>query len=209
MSSNHLILCHPLLLLPSIFFSIRVFYNESVLCITWPNIWVSTSTSVLPMNIGDWFAWGWTGWISLLFKGLKSLLQHHSSKASILQHLGFFIIQLSHPNMTTEKTIALTRQIFVGQIMSVLFNMLSSLVMTFLPRSKYILISWLQSPYPVIMEPPKIKFSTPHMFAMKWRDQIPHHFNPDKPRQSIKKQRHYFVDRSPSSQGYGFPSSHA
>ena len=166
MPSNHLILCHPLLLLPSIFFSIRVFSNESVLHITWPNIWVSTSTSVLPMSIQDWFAWGWTGWISLLFKGLKSLLHHHSSKASILQHLAFLIIQLSHPYVTAEKTIALTRQIFVGQVMSLLFKMLSSLVITFLPRSKYILISWLQSPYPVIMEPQKIKFSTvsPYVF---------------------------------------------
>ena len=120
------------------------------------SIGVSASTLVLPMNIEDWFPLGWTGWISLQFQGtLKSLLQHHSSKASILQCSAFFIVQLSHPYMTTGKTIALTRQTFVGKVMSLLFNMLSRLVITFLPRSKCLYISWLQSPSAVILEPPK------------------------------------------------------
>ena len=111
MSSNHLTLCCPLLLLPSIFPSIRVFSKESVLYIKWPNIGAPASASVLPMNIQDWFPFGWTGWISLHSKGLfNSLLQHHSSKASILQHSASFMVQLSHPYMTTGKTIALTRQ---------------------------------------------------------------------------------------------------
>ena len=129
MSSNHLVLCHPLLLLPSIFPSIRVFSNESVLCIRGPKIGVSASASVLPMNIQDWSPLGWTGWISLQFKGLsKSLLQHHSSKASILQCSAFFAVQLSHPYMTTGKTIALTRWTFVGKVMALLFKMLSRLL---------------------------------------------------------------------------------
>ena len=122
---------------------------------------ISASASVLPMNIQDWFALGWTGWISLAVQGtLKSLLQHHSSKASILEHSAFFIVQLSHPYMTTGKTIALTRRTFVGKVMSLLFNMLSSLVITFLLKSKSILISWLQSPSAVILEPKKIKSVT-------------------------------------------------
>ena len=113
---------------------------------------VSASVSVLPMNSQDWFPLGWTGWISLQSKGL---LQHHSSKASILRSSAFFIVQLSHPCMTTRKTIALTRQTFVGKIMSMLFNMLSRLIIAFLPRSKHLLISWLHSPSAVILEPNK------------------------------------------------------
>ena len=121
------------------------------------SIGVSASTSVLPMNIQDWFP---LGWISLQSKGLKSLLQHCSSKASVLQHSAFFIVQLSHPYMTTGKTIVLTRLTFVGKVMSLLFNMLSRLVITFLPRSKHPLISWLQSPSAVILETKKIKSAT-------------------------------------------------
>ena len=121
------------------------------------SIRVSASASVLPMNIQDWFPLGWTGWISLLSKTLKSLLQHHSSKASILWHSAFFIVQLSHPYMTTGKPMALPRWTFVGKVMSLLFNMLSRLVITFLPRGKCLLISWLQSPSAVILEPRKIK----------------------------------------------------
>ena len=161
MASNHLILCHPLLLLSSIFPRIRVFSNESALHIIWPKYWLSASTSVLPVIIPDWFPLGWTGWISLQsLKTLKSLLQHHSSKASILQCSAFFIAQLLHPYMTTGKTIALTRWTFVDKVMSLLFNMLSKLVITFFPRSKDLLISWLQSPSVVILEPRKIKSAT-------------------------------------------------
>jgi len=143
MPSNHLILCHPLLLLPSIFPSIRVFSNESVLCMRWPKKW-SFSFSISPSN-------EYSGLISfrmdflLAVQGtLKDLLQHHSSKASVLQCLAFFIVQLSNPYMTSGKTIVLTRQIFVGKVMSLLFNVLSRLVIAFLPRSKRLLISWLQ-----------------------------------------------------------------
>ena len=124
------------------------------------SIGVSASASVLPMNFQDWFPLGWTRCISLLSKGLKSLLQHHSSKASITQCSAFFIVQLSHPYMTTGKTIASTRRTFVGKVMSLLLNMLSRLVITFLPRSKCLLISWLQSPSAVILEPNKIKSVT-------------------------------------------------
>ena len=124
------------------------------------SIGVSALTSVLPMNTQDWSALGWTGWISSVQGTLKSLLQHHSSKASILQHSAFFPVQLSHPYMTTGKTIALNRQTFVCKAMSLLFNMLSRLVITFLPRSKHPLISWLQSPSAVILEPQKIKSDT-------------------------------------------------
>ena len=147
MLSNHLILCHPLLLLPSIFPSIRVFSNESVPCIRWPKYW-SFSFNISPSSeyLGqisfrmDWFD-------LLAVQGtLKSLLQHHSSKASILHRSAFFIVQLSYPNKTTEKTIALTRQTLFGKVMSLLFNMLSRLVIAFLPRSKHLLISWRQSP---------------------------------------------------------------
>ena len=140
MPSNHLILCRPLLLPPSIFPSIRVFSNELALHITWPSIGVSASTSVLPMNIQEWFPLGLTGLDLLAVQGtLKSLLQHHSSKASILRCSAFFIVQLSHPYMTTGKTIAWTRWTSVGKITSLLFNMLSRLVITFLPKSKNIL----------------------------------------------------------------------
>ena len=147
--SNHLILCPPLLLLPSIFPSIRVFSNESALHIRWPNYW-SFSFSISPSNEHPGLISFRMDWLDLLaVQGtLKSLLQHHRSKASILQHSAFFIVQLSHPYMTTGKTIALTRRTFVGKVMSLLLNMLSRLVITFLPRSKRLLISWLQSPSP-------------------------------------------------------------
>ena len=140
MPSNHLILCNPLLFPPSIFPSIRVFSNESVLCIRWPSTGASVSTSVLPINIQDWFPLGLIGLISLQSKGFASLLQHHSSKASVLQCSTFFMVQLSHPYMTTGKTIALTRWTFVSKVMSLLFNMLSRLVIYFLSRSKHLLI---------------------------------------------------------------------
>ena len=138
------------------------------------NIGVLASTSVLPMNIQDWFPLGWTGWISLQPKRLsKSLLQHHSSKASILRRLAFFIVQLSYPYMTTGKTTALTRRNFVGKVMSLLFNMLSRLVITFLPRTKHLLISWLQLPSAVIFGAHKNKIS--HCFLcisiyLPWSD---------------------------------------
>ena len=141
MPSNHLILCHPLLLPPSIFPSIRVFSKESALCIGWPKYW-SFSFSISPSNEHSGLIFFRMDWLDLLaVQGtLKSLLQHHSSKASILQCLAFFIVQLSHPYMTTGKTIALTRWTFVGKVMSLLFNMLFRLVITFLPRSKCVLI---------------------------------------------------------------------
>ena len=144
MQTNHLILCHPLLLPPSIFPSIRVFSNESVLHIRWPN-YCSFSFNISPFNGYSWLIPFRMDWLDLLaVQGtLKSLLQHHSSKASILQHLAFFIVQLSHPYTTTGKTIALTRWTFVGKVMPLLFNMLSRLVITFLPRSKCLWISWL------------------------------------------------------------------
>ena len=124
------------------------------------SIGVSALASFLPMNTQGWSPLGWTGWISLQSKGLSSLLQHHTSKASILQHSAFFTVQLSHPYMTSGKTIALTRWTFVGKVISLLLNMLSRLVITFLPRSKHILISWLQSPSAVILEHQKIKSAT-------------------------------------------------
>ena len=147
MPSNHLILCHPLLLLPSIFPSISVFLNESALRSGWPKYW-SFSFNISPSNEHPGLISFRIDWLDLLaVQGtLKSLLQHHSSKASILQYSAFFILQLSHPYMTTGKTIALTRRTFVGKVMSLLLNMLSMLVITFLPRSKHLLISWLQSP---------------------------------------------------------------
>ena len=158
MPSNRLILCHPLLLLPSIFPSIRVFSNESALRIRWPKYW-SFSISISPSNEHPGLISFRIDWLDLLaVQGTpKSLLQHHSSKASILLCSAFFIVQLLHPYMTTGNTIALTRQTFVGKVMSLLFNMLSRLVTTFLPMSKRLLISWLQSPSGVILEPPKIK----------------------------------------------------
>ena len=168
MPSSHLILYCPLLLLPSIFPSIRVFSNESVLCIRWPKYW-NFSFSISPSNEYSGLISFRMDWLDLLaVQGtLKNLLQHHSSKASVLQCSGFFIVQLSHPYMTTGKTIALTRWTFVSKVMSLVFNMLSRLVITFLPRSKHLLISWLQSPSAVILEPPKIKSLTvsPHLFV--------------------------------------------
>ena len=178
MPSNHLILCCPLLLPPSIFPSIRIFSNESVLHISWPKYW-SFSFSISPSN-------DYLGLISFrmdcldLFAvqgTLKSLLQHLSSKASILWHSAFFMVQLSHPYMTTGKTIALTIWKFVSKVMSLLFNMLSRLVIAFLPRSKCLLISCLQSLSAVILEPKKIKYAMfplfLHLFAMKGQDQMP------------------------------------
>ena len=158
MPSNHLILCHSLLLLPSIFPSISVFSNESVLLIRWPKDW-SFSFSISPSNEYSGLISFRIHWLNLLaVQGtLKSLLQYHSSKASILRCSAFFIVQLSHPYMTTGKTIALTRWTFVDKVMSLLFNILSRLVIAFLPRSKHVLISWLLSPSAVILEPEKIK----------------------------------------------------
>ena len=160
MPSNHLILCHPLLLLPSIFPSIRVFSNESTLCMRLPKYW-SFSFSISPSNEHSGLISFRMDWLDLLaVQGtLKSLLQHHSSKASILHCSAFFTVQLSHPYMTTGKTIALTRRTFVGKVISLLLNMLSRLVIAFLPRNKHLLISWLQSPSAVILEPPKNKVS--------------------------------------------------
>ena len=161
MPSNHLILCRPLLLLPPIPLSIRVFSNESALRIRWPKYW-SFSLSISPSNEHQGLISFKLDWLDLLaVQGtLKSLLQHHSSKASILQRSALFIVQLSHPYMMTGKTIALTRWTFVDKVMSLLLNMLSRLVITFLPRSKHLLISWLQSPSAVILEPKKIKSDT-------------------------------------------------
>ena len=147
MPSSHLILCRPLLLLPSIFPSIRVFSNQSALLIRCPKYW-SLSFNISPSNEHPGLISFRMDWLDLLaVQGTpKSLLQHHSSKASILRHSAFFTVQLSHPYMTTGKAIALTRQTFVGKVMSLLLNMLSRLVITFLPRSKRLLIAWLQSP---------------------------------------------------------------
>ena len=172
MPSNHLILCYPLLLPPSIFPSIRVFSKESVLHIRWPKD-CSFSFSISPSNKYSELISLRMDWLDLLAvqRTLKSLLQHHSSKASLLRCSAFFIVQLSPPYMTIGKTIALTRQTFVGKIMSLLFNMLSGLVIVFLPRSKCLLISWLQSPSVVILKPRKINLSLfplfPHLFALK------------------------------------------
>ena len=177
MPSSHLILCHPLLLLTAIPPSIRVFSNESTLPMRWTK-YRSFSFDISPSNEHPGLISFRMDWLHLLADQgtLKSLLQHHSSKASILWHSAFFIIQLSHPYMTTGKTIALTRWSFVIKVMSLLFNMLSSLVITFLPRSKRLLISWLQSPSAVILEQKKNKnkkqrlplfLMFPHLFAMK------------------------------------------
>ena len=171
MPSNYLILCCPLLLLPSIFPSIRVFSNESALGIRWPKYW-SFSFNISPSNEYSELTSFRMDWLDLLgAQGtLKSLLQHHSSKASILQCSFFFIVQLLHPYMTTGKTIALTRWTFVGKVTSLLFNMLSRLVIAFLPRSNRLLNSWLRSPSAVILEPAKITSVTscpfPHLSAM-------------------------------------------
>ena len=161
MPSSHLILCHPLLLLPPIPPSIRDFSNESTVHVRWPKFW-SFSFNISPSNEYPGLISFRMDWLDLLAvqRTLKSLLQHHSSKASILRRTAFFIVQLSHPYMTTGKTMALTRWTFVGKVMSLLFNMLSRLVITFLLRSKRLLISGLQSPSAVILEPPKIKSAT-------------------------------------------------
>ena len=161
MPSNHLIFYHPLLLLPSIFPSIKVFSKESVLHIRWPKYW-SVNFSISPSNEYSGLISLRMDWLDLLaVQGtLKSLLQHHSSKTSVLQHSAFFIVQLLYPYMTTGKTIALTRWTFVGKVMSLLSNMLSRFVIAFLPRNKNLLISWLQSPSAVILEPKKIKSVT-------------------------------------------------
>ena len=159
--SSHLILCRPLLLLPAIPPSIRVFSNESTLRMRWPKYW-SFSFSIIPSKEIPGLISFRMDSLDLLAvqETLKSLLQHHSSSASILQHSAFFTVQLSHSCMTTGKTIALTRQTFVGKVMSLLLNILSKLVITFLPRNKRLLISWLQSPSAVILEPPKRKSDT-------------------------------------------------
>src|SRR5574338_688757 len=161
MPSSHLILCHPLLLLPPIPPSIRVFSNESTLCMRWPKNW-SFSFRIIPSKEHPGLISFRMDWLDLLavHGTLKSLLQHHSSKASILWCSAFFTVQLSHPYTTTGKTTALIRRTFVGKVMSLLFNMLSRLVITFLPRSKRLLISWLQSPSAVILESPKIRSDT-------------------------------------------------
>ena len=156
MTSTHLILCRPLFLLPPVPPIIRVFSSESALRMRWPKYW-SFSLSISPSNEHPGLVSFRMDWLDVLAVqgALKRLLQHHSSKASILQHSAYFTVQLSHPYMTTGKTIAFTRWTFVGKVMSLLFNMLSRLVITFLPRSKHLLILWLQSPSAVILEPPK------------------------------------------------------
>ena len=156
MPSSHLILCRPLLLLPPIPSRIRVFFNKSTFCKRWPKYW-SFTFSISSSKEHPGLISFRMNWLELLAvqRTLKSLLQHHSSKASILWCSAFFTVQLSHPYMTTGKTIALTRQTFVGKVISLLLNMLSRLVITFLPRSKRFLISWLQSPTAVILEPQK------------------------------------------------------
>ena len=160
MPSSHLLLCRPLLLLPWIFPSIRVFSNESALCIRWQRIGISASTSVLPMNTHDWSPLRWTGWISLQPKGLSRVFSKQQFKSINSSALSF----LCSPTLISihdhGKTVVLNRWIFVGKVMSLLFNMLSRLVITFLPRSKRLLISWLQSPSAVILEPQKIKSDT-------------------------------------------------
>ena len=178
MPSSHLILCRPHFLLPPVPPSIRVFSNESTLCMRWPKYWSFSFSIIHSKEHGGLISFR-IDWLDLLaVQGtLKSLFQHYSSKASILQCSAFFIVQLSHLYMTTGKTIALTRRTFVGKVMSLLFNMLSRLVITFLPRNKHLLISWLKSPSAVILEPQKIKSATvstvPHLFPMKWWDQMP------------------------------------
>ena len=167
MPSNHLILCHPLLLLPPVPPSIRVFSSESTLHMRWPKYW-SFSLIISPSNEHPGLVSFRMDWLDLLaVQGTrKTFLQHHSSKASMLWRSTFFTVQLSHPYMTTGKTIALTRRTFVGKVMSLLFNMLSRLIITFLSRSKCLLISWLQSPCAVILEPRKIKSDTVSSFPI-------------------------------------------
>ena len=174
MPSNHLILCHPLLFLPSIFPSIRVFSSESALHIRWPKYW-SFSFSISPSNEYSGLISFWMDWLDLLaVQGtLKSLLQLHSSKTSIPWCSAFFMVQLSHPYMTTGKTTALTRRIFVGKVMSLLFNMLPRLVIAFLPRSKHLFMSWLESPCAVIIDTGAMKrdvrqFGHAHLLGSFW-----------------------------------------
>ena len=177
MPSSHLILCRPLLFLPSIPPSIRVFSNESTLHVRWPKYW-SFSFSIIPSKEipGLIFRMDWLDLLALQGT-LKSLLQHHSSNASVLRHSAFFTVQLSHPYMTTGKTIALIRWIFVGKVMSLLLNMLSSLAITFLPSGKCLLISSFQSPSAVILEPLKAKPATVSTvfwsISLKWWDWMP------------------------------------
>ena len=175
MPPNHLVLCCHLILLLSVFPSIRVFSNKLALCNRWPN-WISAPASVLPMNIQDWLPLGWTDWISLESKGLSRVFSRRTSqlKSINFQCSTSFIVLLSHPYMTTRKTIALTRQNFVGKVMSMLFNMLSRLVVTFVPRSKCLLISWLQSPSAVIFEHKKKLCHCFHCFLiyLSWNDGI-------------------------------------
>ena len=174
MPSNHLILCPPVLLLPSIFPSIRVFSNESAFHIRWPKYW-SFSFNISPYNEHPGLISFRMDWLDLLVvQGtLKSLLQYHSSKASILLCSVVFIVQLLHPYMTTGKTIALTRWTFVGKVMSLLFNMLSRLAITFLPRRKCLLISWLQSPSAVILEPKTIQGQAAAMVQKRGQEELP------------------------------------
>ena len=178
MPSSHLILCHPLLLLPPIPPSIRVFSNESTLHIRWPKPW-NFSFTISPSQEHPGLISFRMDWLDLfaVHGTLKSLLQHHNLKASILRCSAFFIVQLSHPCMTTGKNIALTRRTFVGKVMSLLFNMLARLVITFLPRSKCLLISWHQSSSAVILEPTKTKSDTvstlSHLFPVKRWEQMP------------------------------------
>ena len=177
MPYHHLILCCPLILLPSIFRSLRIFSNESALRIRWPKDW-SFSFSVRPSNEHYRLISFRIDWLDLFaIQGtLKSLLQHYSSKTSILWCSAFFMVQLLHPYMTTGKTIALTRWIFVSKVMSLFFNVLSRFVIAFLTKSKHLLISWLQSPFAVILEPKKRKSVTISIvspFAMKWWNQMP------------------------------------
>ena len=173
MPSNHLILCHPHLLLSSIFPSIRVFSNESALCIKWPKYW-SFSFSISPSNEYSWLVSFRMDWLDLLaVQGiLKSLLQHCSSKASVLQHSAFFKVQLSHPYMTTGKTIALTKWIFFSKVMSLLFNALSRFVIAIFPRGKHLLILWLRSPPTLISEPKKMKSDTVFTFSPSIRHEL-------------------------------------
>ena len=174
MPSNHLILCRPLFLLPSIFPSLRVFSNESALHSRWPKYWSFSFNISASSELPGLIPLGWTGWIFLQSKGLKSLLQHYSSKASILLCSAFFTVQFSHQCMSTGKTITLTRWTFVGKVMSLLLNMLSRLVITFLPKNKCLLISWLQSPSAVFLSPEKSSLTLfplfLHLFPMKWCD---------------------------------------
>ena len=190
MPSSYLILCRPLLLLPPIPSSIRVFSNESTLSIRWPKYWSFNFGIIPPKEIPGLISF-WMDWLDLLaVQGtLRSLLQHHSSKASILWRSAFFIVQLSHPYMSTGKTIALTRWTFVGKVSSLFFNMLSRLVITFLPRSKHLLISWLQSPSAVILEPQKIKSVTVSIVFPSICHEV---MGPDAVILVEKKQQHFF-----------------